>query len=754
MAPFNPDVKDVKPVNPIGWSKSAEVPSSFASSLSEGIQGLGKLIGLGTTAADELVKQSAQDKAESVFRPEVDREISRLAGADFQLKLNQSVNATTNASNTQGIAPISQSLGDNFVSPDNTLPAPLKELPKTLSILDGARANGHLSETAYLGRLTALAKDLRSQYPIGYRDYIDSQISKITGVDPANAYMKSLVGDINANLTNQQAEKNKISAKILENIGSDPINGRDMYIGFNNGTKTKEQALDFIGRNEAIDVTYRRKTQEFQAGEQDRTLDKVKAKQTFQEWASGSVNSWIKGDLEKKGMSVQAIERLITDPNASKTITPERWVDLATDVRQQMVTAASKLREEFTFSGLNPKTGEVRHNSYSKILGEDGPKIMENAIEPYTRILEAIEKKDTGLLFTTQRMVEAANTDMAAKLFKDPSMKFFFGTMDAIRKHGGGDSAVTQFFARGLEGGFGTDWGNYLKVSKAELATPPRTPGETVKQINNVSQFITETQNKENRLGIKTPESYKEVFSLVYAQDSRPSLLNPSTSPAQKEAIVQNFFSDKTKGFLNKIQADTVDDKGRKLDGRETMFRLFTSSRVVDQISQMSEPTKKAYYDWVQTSYEDVFKQGILDLANQPRFGESSAGGQRKVGAVVGWDDEKNRLVVNQGFLNEARQKSVRRGMPASGITDLELTVDKINSGIGGLVNVYTKQGLGPDAVQTKVMESLGLQIDQYRMINNLPTQFKSALEEKYRKLQEEKAQERKDEAARKKAPN
>lgn len=747
MAAFNPDVKDVKPVNPIGWSKSADVPSSFASSLSEGIQGLGKLIGLGTTAADELVKQSAQNEAEKTFRPEVDKEISRLAGADFQLKLNQLSSATTNATNTQGVAPMSPGLGDNFVSPDNTLPAPLKELPKTLGILDGARANGHLSETAYLGRLTALAKDLRSQYPVGYRDYIDNQISKITGVDPANAYMKSLVGDINANLANTQAEKNKIASKILENIGSDPINGRDMYIGFTNGTKSKEQALDFIGRNEAIDVVYKRKTQEFQSTEQDKTLATTKAKEAFQEWSSGAVNSWIKGDLEKKGMSVQAIERLITDPNASKTITPERWVELATDVRQQMLTASSKIRDEFT------KTGQDRPNSYAKLLGADGPKILENAIEPYTRILEAIEKKDTGLLFTTQRMVEAANTEMASKLFKDPSMKFFFGTMDAIRKHGGGDSAVTQFFARGLEGGFGTDWGNYLRVSKAELATPQRVPGETVKQVSNVSQFITETQSKENRLGIKTPESYKEVFSLVYSQDDRPSILNPSTPPKLKEAIAQNFFSDKTKGFLNKIQTDTIDDKGRKLDGRETMFRLFTSSRVVDQISQMSEPTKKAYYDWVQTSYEDVFKQGILDLANQPRVGESAAGNQRKVGAVVGWDDSNNKLVVNQGYLNEARQRAVRRGMPASGITDVELTVDKINSGIGGLVNVYTKQGLGPDAVQTKVMESLGLQIDQYRMVDNLPTQFRAALEEKYRKLQEEKAQERKDEAARKKAP-
>lgn len=721
MAAFNPDVKDVKPVNPIGWSKSADVPSSFASGLSEGIQGLGKLIGLGTTAADELVKQNAQNKAEQIFRPEVDNEISRLAGADFQLKLNQSVNATTNASSTQGVAPISQSLGDNFVSSDNTLPAPLKELPKTLSILDGARANGHLSETAYLGRLTALAKDLRSQYPVGYRDYIDNQISKITGVDPANAYMKSLIGDINANLTNAQAEKNKIASKILENIGSDPVNGRDMYMGFTTGKYSKEQALDFIGRNEAIDVTFKRKTQEFQSTEQDKTLATTKAKEAFQEWSSGAVNSWIKGDLEKKGMSLQSIERLITDPNASKTITPERWVELSTDVRQQMLTAASKIRDEFT------KTGPDRPNSYSKLLGADGPKMLENAIEPYTRILEAIEKKDTGLLFTTQRMVEAANTEMASKLFKDPSMKFFFGTMDAIRKHGGGDSAVTQFFARGLEGGFGTDWGNYLKVSKAELATPPRTDTESPKQVQNITQFIANTQTLENKLGIKTPESYSEAFSLVTAKDDRPSILNPATPPKLKEAIAQNFFSDKTRGWLNRIASDTVSPGGAKLDGRETWFKNFTRPDVVEEISRMSEGTRNQYYDWVQTSYEDIFKQSIQDLAKEKPSGSYT----------IGWDNDANKLVfVDKGY----RAQQSRIGSNARpGFTPIELAVDKVNSGVSGLQNVYTKQGKSSEEVQAKVLESLGLQIEQYRMIDNLPTLFKKSLDERYRVLQEEK---------------
>lgn len=724
MAAFNPDVKDVKPVNPIGWSKSADVPSQFASTLSEGIKGIGNIIGLGATAADELVKQSAQNKAEAVFRPEVDNEISRLAGLDFQLKLNQASTATTDAASTTGVAPTSEGVITKGAV-DEVMPPPLRELPKTLSLLDGARANGHLSETAYLGRLTSLAKDLRSQYPVGYRDYIDSQISKITGVDPANAYMKSLVGDINANLTNQQAEKNKILSKLLEIQGLDPANAPAMYEGFSRGTVSRPQALNFIARNEAVDVNFKRNTQRFQMGEMNDKLEQSAAKQALQDFSSQKVASLIKGDLETKGLTVEAVQRIAEDPN--KKLPPERYVELAADVKSKMLMAAGVLQKELSH------TDKDRPNSYSKILGADGTKIIEDALLPYQRLIDSLEKKDIGLASMDLRMVEAANSSMASKLYKDPSMRFFFGTMDAIRKHGGGDSAVTQFFARGLEGKFGVDWAKYIEISKAELATPAPPPGspDPKKNVNDITQFIKNTQTKEGELGIKTPESYAEAFSLVNAKDDRPSILNPSTAPGLKQAIAQNFFSDQTRGWLRLIKSDSIDANGRKLDGRETWFKNFTRPDVVEEISRMDGKTTKEYYDWVQTSYENIFGQTMKDLANTP----SAAG------FVIGWDDKANKIVYQDKGERTAKGKiNADQSFAQSG---LKLKIDRANSGIEGLANVYTKQGKSPEEVQAKVLESLNFQIDQYRMVNNLPTAFKASMEEKYRIRLEELAAEK-----------
>src|SRR5882757_6453549 len=53
-----------------------------------------------------------------------------------------------------------------------------------------------INDTLYTARLASEASGLRSTWS-GYKDYIDEQFHKYSGMDPANAYYKNLMQDIN-----------------------------------------------------------------------------------------------------------------------------------------------------------------------------------------------------------------------------------------------------------------------------------------------------------------------------------------------------------------------------------------------------------------------------------------------------------------------------------------------------------------------------------------------------------------------------
>jgi len=84
--------------------------------------------------------------------------------------------------------------------PENT-PQEIKDKEQEMARLKAAYDNGSLTSTHYWSRMDATARSLRARYP-GYKDEIDSTVSKFAGGKPAN----QVIGDI---LSQIQAENNK-----------------------------------------------------------------------------------------------------------------------------------------------------------------------------------------------------------------------------------------------------------------------------------------------------------------------------------------------------------------------------------------------------------------------------------------------------------------------------------------------------------------------------------------------------------------
>lgn len=166
MATFNTQDPVLNPQDFTGASSRSNGNSALGS-LFEGIGNIGAgVVGLIDKNNVNTIKKSAQSEVDA---------LNAEYGIGDSAYLNQSVTA-----------------------PGNGL------LPKEVNIaIDGvaraqkAVASGRLGSEYYFTRLESVARQLRARFP-GYRDEIDASISKITGIEPANALARKRMAESDA----------------------------------------------------------------------------------------------------------------------------------------------------------------------------------------------------------------------------------------------------------------------------------------------------------------------------------------------------------------------------------------------------------------------------------------------------------------------------------------------------------------------------------------------------------------------------
>lgn len=226
MANFYQSPDKTNDPNWLGQSKEPDrVPVN--KSLGELFEGVGNLIGAGARAVDGIIKNDIMDSAHKLIDPLQDAHgssmtpdaVREIAGTGskgrvraLQMKTGLDAQTPTMDEGTAlGYGPedAARDAKINSIFPINDRPLPpqaSKEI-SNLQRLQEAYYAGNLSDSYYNAQLVAVAKQLRAQYP-GYRDEVDAAVSRITGVQPANALRASLVRDIQFNLSAQMANAN------------------------------------------------------------------------------------------------------------------------------------------------------------------------------------------------------------------------------------------------------------------------------------------------------------------------------------------------------------------------------------------------------------------------------------------------------------------------------------------------------------------------------------------------------------------
>jgi hypothetical protein len=182
----------------------------------EAFAGAGKLIGQGAEAADNIVKNYLDTKQHQMVDP-------------LQEAMSKQLEGALKATETPGQEP--QEPNDPYAGLyDQAGPGQRPQMPerlnqglRTAGMIQEAAEYGKFTPTYYLGRINEINKQLRSEWP-GYRREIDATSHQITGHPIANAYMMSLMHDLNQRGSGKdQMVKNLVSAlDKAANEGSDP----------------------------------------------------------------------------------------------------------------------------------------------------------------------------------------------------------------------------------------------------------------------------------------------------------------------------------------------------------------------------------------------------------------------------------------------------------------------------------------------------------------------------------------------------
>lgn len=720
MAPFNPDVKDVKPVNPIGWSKSAEVPSSFASALSEGIKGLGNLVQDTAKVGVSLIEDDAAKGAEAKFKPLVNDRIAELAGEDFKTRLGV---ITT----PEGDAPSANASLTAGNASDLVVPGNLRQDLKALNILPDARANGKISQSDYYSRLMSAASDLRSRYPVGFRDYIDKEISKITGVDPANAYMQSLIGDINATQTNQQALRNHALTTVQSVLALDPDIAPKVWGKVSSGLMSPEQGMAYAAPFLAIKATHEANMAKIT--EQNATQATIKSStlQGFSRTVGAMAYEQLNSTFKDEGVGdAQTLSTMIEDHRSGRrTLSPgdqERLLNRTMAMKQTFINSAQKaLFDDPRVYGILQKEGLAAIEENSKIFDEMARNIYD---------------KDMGMAGENKRRLTGVQDAIAYRVWtQDPKATAVLGIGKAF-KDSWGDVVATQFAHKLVEADLDIVMHTYVKKMVSDIATP-NVPGIT-KEVENGSEAIAKGVQAQKIYGKPLPGYFRQIQELVTGE--KGSIVDPSTPKGPSNEIAFRLFNEKNIGALRQIQVDKRDPKtGEMMPGQEGWFKAWTSPQVVQAMHQKLTPENlQLYHDWVKQTNDELFGRAIRDLGSMNIEGAYS----------VSWNNSSNppRLEVTtqrQDITQPYMGSNVRNILRANPLQD---TVERVNKSIEGLYNVYRGQNLASEDVEARIFQNLHFQLDPKNRaapkINNIPEKFVSVLRKQYDDAMAEKAAE------------
>lgn len=667
MAVFNPDVPDVQPTNFVGWSKTIEQPKSdesgkyFGEANKIGLAGLGDALDTTVGIADTYMK-------EGIIKPQIRSQVDTVrdsftAGLDatkqaFLDKVNaRATPGTGPGSNPDGSGADPQDVNANGLSGTAVADAP-KSLTNSLGMLSkvqDALAAKKISETYYYGQLNSISKEMRAQYP-GYRDYIDQEVSKITGVNPANKLMESIRDDIQHTAQALATTKDKIQTKLDDNLGEPGIAA--IANAHQQGLISSEYARLKLGQALSSKADYENKKREIELRGLTRKDEQAPNQETYYNRITKVASQAYEGALVGFGehADMKIIDLVDKVQRRQLTISEPDALALQSKMHAVLMSTASYMRQD-------ADTFEPGQRSMTNKMGgpEERDKLITAALSDHRAIADAFASKDVGLALSSLRRATAIGHEDQIRLLEDPTVGSYVRMRKLMKDNGLPDVMLNDLDKRAMASSIDKSIQNLSLEQYQQMRTQTNfsQPGAPVTAAEHLDRAI------------KAKVTDPNYFSSYIKQAK--DLADPTVDKTTKENLAITFYNPLNLPLLSKIKAaDYVDPAtNRFVPGKYAAYNTLTDRNITNEIVKLGPQFVQDYKNTTETWFSTLLRDEMVNLkelqdspgihvrwsdgANEPLGWKAyDSSGRPVVGPVKMRLDRLNMALSNQGHIEES----------------------------------------------------------------------------------------------------
>lgn len=592
MAIFNPEVSPTQTPNyfkysePIGNVKSDNSAGMLLSTIGEGIEGAAKL-------ADTTIK----GKIGEDVRTMAESERSKFASA-----LETIHPVVPGPVQTPGGATVKLSFADETPP---AAPAAIDAALSKVQSVQGALESGKVNDTYYTQQLSSGVQRLRAQYP-GYVDYIDSKVAQITGMNPANEYVKNLMQDINRAQTNKKTEFDKELDMARRALGEGIPNADVMFNRLQADPSFAPQFRTWY--NQENSKMYTIKLQDAQRANMKGTKEEIAGNRAedFTREVGMTIDNQFHSQTKLTGTNTpQGILDFVGEvARGDRKATDAQMEQLATLMLAQKNTLATQLAARSNQLVSGPNGTKV---SYASDIGtQKRDDIIKSQLGIYDLVIESIKHKDMGAAYTHMNQArgildttksQILTSDMGSYAAKSKAFLDFMGpnwtnmtTMEGLRKNMD-DASRVVFNDNALDARL-----------QPNLATTG-IPTTVTDHMEAVKKKMSATQKAVH---------YDNLLNLV------DDLRNPKAPDGDKANIVKYFYSPEATNLLKNFKMDYTDPTTKQVvPGKYAAWTRLTTPDITDSIAKMgkSDPeSAQKYRNWVEITGKQLFGEDVRNL--------------------------------------------------------------------------------------------------------------------------------------------
>lgn len=699
-AVFNPQVQQGNDDMP-NYFKYSEPIKNVEADISTGIAL--KTAGIGIEGGAELADSTVKGIIKNDTYNRVDAERDSFTGF---------LDATKNPAPTQPTDIMAQ----NGTSVPTAVSNGLQKAGTIQAGLDGQK----VSETTYYQRLNSITKDLRATYP-GYRDYIDSEVSKITGVTPANAYISSIIQDINRQNANSNKDKEFWQHQIVSNSGfPDSAKMLQDY----NQTGDSNKVMQWLATNQGPIEALKLKKATFESQDQDKTTQTKNAS----DYADSAINHAATIAFTNKKMFGGMAPSDISDRMVDLTMHPEK----ANDVAYQNLGAQYEAMKVQTYNQtaalLNTRSKGPDGKLLPSVADIIGPEAVKKKLTDgigalFDKTSEFIANKQFSPAYALQQAAEGTVNNAYFKTLTDPTIGGRITTAAVLNKAAPNLSPV--IVGKLLGDGLDPDLSTFVKEQGKQAIA--QTGGSYTGSNGKVYSFR-QSLEEQNRASVASgqPVSGQALSNLL---EIRKAITDPKTDDQGKSNAIKYFYDTPNKGVMDKFMDDYYDPtKGGVVKGRTSAFAALTADDVTKSIwdhSQNHPAEWMNYSNWAKGEFSTQLRNQIGDLDTIQKESERPPSDffsmDKPQGAYkIAWDSDKHQLLIKN------HDGSDLTGLYATPLNGAYRAVTNLNIGLKNLANIAKTEGSNVDAYVFKTLKDAGF--SPSKDIDGVPAQVMRAM--------------------------